>query len=87
MNIKIKIILCYNNTNIPDPDISPLTFSPPDYSSRLFRRRITRCRAIRCEAGADRAAGTPGFSRWAATYIDENGPMKYITTNTITLPY
>jgi hypothetical protein len=28
----------------------------------------------------DRDTGTPGFS---AAYIDENGPMKNITTNTI----
>jgi len=34
-------------------------------------------------AGADRATGTPGFSRWAVAYIEENGPMKNITINTI----
>jgi hypothetical protein len=33
--------------------------------------------------GADRAAGILGFSWWAAAYIDENGPIKNITTNTI----
>jgi hypothetical protein len=30
-----------------------------------------------------RRTGPPGFSRWTAAYIDENGPMKNITTNTI----
>jgi hypothetical protein len=34
-------------------------------------------------SGVDKAAGTPGFSRWAAAYIDENELMKDITTNTI----